>query len=374
MQLLTAAPRDDLTTAQMTRLLTGSPMLTVRRGLQQLDRDLRPVADLSSQLQAGTVSRSNYADEHGDCLLRLNTELTWHETRLQPYVTLDDGTVEARVNLGVYVPTRPKDALGVEPATFDVTCRDLLSLLRRQVETDYSVAAGAGVLAEVTGILTTLGFTGALFDQTGADKVLPAERSWVVSEDEIPTWLRIINDLLASIGYRALWFDENGRPRSGPYQAPSDRPSEWTFDYQAAGNVVAARVEREVEAGEVPNVWRFIRRDYPGAVVGDGIYEVENADDGPTSIAAVGRVPSTRYFDAVDQPSLEVQGNRAVASDRRLTTLYRVRTSPFPLVGHFDVYTYADTRLHAVPQRVLARSWRVDLGNGDTEHVWEAVA
>jgi len=355
-------------------LVATSPGMRVRRGLELLNDDLSFADDVSSWLAGGSVLRQNYADEHLSASLHLTYGLPWERTRLRPYVTLTDGATSVRCDLGVVVPKRPRDALGLTPTTYEVSCTDLIVRLRREIETDFTYPAGTDVLAEVRTILAAQGLPAPLFDGEATGKTLAYPMPFEVVENDVPTWLRVVNRLLASIGYRSLYLDGQGRPRSGPYAAPVTRPVEWTFDAQAPDRIVDTRsVSREVEAVDAPNVWRFYQRGNATPTEGAGLYVVTNQSDGPNSIDAVGRNASTRWLDAVDQAALIAQGNRAVDSDRRRLTVYRVNTSPFPVFGHFDIYRYVDTRLNT-DAKILARSCRVDLGKGNSEHVWEAVA
>ncbi|MDI1290915.1 MAG: hypothetical protein PSX37_13320, partial [bacterium] len=117
MQALTAPPRDALTEAQVLALLT-SDEVTITPGLDLLDSTNMFVADLSVDFDGGSVSRNNFADVHGTCSLVILRELAWGKDRVRPFIVLDDGSVSARFNLGVYVLTTPDSARGDDIPSF----------------------------------------------------------------------------------------------------------------------------------------------------------------------------------------------------------------------------------------------------------------
>ena len=106
MQSLTQSPRQNLTAAQVTALITGS-QVQVTGGLELLDNSNNYVGDISSTLVSGTVERNNLAMIHGTCSLVLEGAVGWGVDRLRPYVTLSNGVISARFNLGVFVIQTP---------------------------------------------------------------------------------------------------------------------------------------------------------------------------------------------------------------------------------------------------------------------------
>lgn len=382
MQILTAPPRDSLTTAQVTDLIQASN-LTISAGCELLNADLSVAEDISNDLDGGKVSRSLYATVHGTCDLTLTRALTWGVDLVRPYMTLTDGLVEARFNLGVYCLTTPDRKVGETPATYAVQGFDRLLLLQRQVGADYTVTAGTTYRQALLDVFTDAGLTGALIEGSAADDTLPADKTWALVADRVAdpdqtdspvTWLRIVNDLLRAINYRSVWADENGVFRCQGYQAPADRPVEWTFDADdlVAGTVGEQRTVIE-DAWGVPNRWVFRWSNGGTGIEGDGVYTVNNVSDGPTSQDSRGLIwPSVIDFEAASQAKLVELGDRRVAADLSVTSRYQVTVGPFPPAGHADIYRYVDSAA-GVDRNVQLVQFDLDLLGADTAMTWEAV-
>lgn len=391
MQTLNAAPRDNLTVAQVTSLLTG-PSLSVSAGLELLTRSLRLVEDISDDLVGGRVERQMRATgSHGTCSLGLSRALTWGVDLVRPYMVLTNGAVTARFNVGVFSLTTPERRTSEMPATYDVQGFDRLYLLNRPVGDTYTVAAGTSYLTAVTSAITAAGLSGVYLDSSASASTLPTAKVWPLvqaqsgsdgrrdKDNSNITWLAVVNELLADIGYRSLWADENGLFRSEPAALPAARAPEFTFSADDV-NVTILGEQRTFlqDVWNVPNRWVFVQQNrVTGAAApteGDGVYTVNNTADGITSQSARGLVwAKVISLDAANQAALVTQGNVIVAADRRVAAVYKVTTGPFPAAGHLDVFTYADTALGG-SVKVQAVSWQLPLDGGDMTWEWEGAA
>ena len=77
-------------------------------------------------------------------------------------------------------------------------------------------------------MLSTAGIVNAI-DQAAIASTLPAGSYVVYPISQEATVLKIINDLLARIGYGPLWMDRDGRARSAPLVAPSSVSPMWAY-------------------------------------------------------------------------------------------------------------------------------------------------
>lgn len=374
MQPLTAPPRQGFTVEQVTASLTG-PRLDPDFGVELLAPDLTLIEDISADVaKAGAkVSRNNLADIHGTCNLSISRELAWGRDRIRPYMLLNG----CRWNQGVFVFTTPDAALGETPRTWQATGYDQLHLLQRNIGNSYAVPAGANVLAAVRAAITAAGVLApVLLDSAGAGKVLAKARVWPLTSSESPSWLRVVNDLLASVGYRGVWCDWDGAFRAGPYVLPSARPSEWLLvvgDPHAGIVAEDRQVARDVWG--VPNQMSFIRNGLDFTPTeGVGRYTVSNPSDGLSSIASVGVNPAPAVFlDAVSQADLVTQGDRLFAAATRVGEVLSLKLSPMPALWHADICTYSDADL-GPDRKVLVRSWELPLSGEDGSLVVETVA
>jgi len=375
MQVLTDPPRSNLTATQVTTLLTGDT-LRVAAGLELLSTSNAFVEDISDDLVGGTVSRANYADVHGTCNLQITRELVWGKDRVRPYMVLSnsDESITARFNMGVYLCTSPDTPRAYDPITYDVAGYDLMYLLSSTGPGDTWVAAsGTTYLSSVQAVLSAAGTQVPLYlDGTLGSTTIPSTMVWALI-DPAPTWLSIINDLLAAINYRALWADQDGNYRSGPYLAPSSRAVEWTFDTSNAHtNLISEDRVASTDAWGVPNWWRFVRTNMATKPVeGAGLYTVTNQSSGRTSIDYIGRtIRKVVYLDAADQTSLVARGDRIVAEDKQVAQRYEVKVDPLPIAGHFDVVQFKDA---GASDKCVVTNWEIPLDGSPGQWTLEVV-
>jgi len=234
------------------------------------------------------------------------------------------------------------------------------------------------------------GLSGVRLDSTAQGKTLPAVKTWpLVATSTNPdqtstpvTWLRVVNDLLAAIGYRGVYADADGVFRSEPYTDPTSRAVEYVFDTSSLRSVPVG-VDRAltVDVWAIPNRWVFICQNPPEGVTPDTsnglVYTVDNASDGPTSQAPYpgGRGltwPATYSYDAADAASLKAQGDTRVAADKRASATFGVTTATFPGAGHADVYAYIDEEA-AMTRNVLVSKWSMPLDGGDVSWSWDII-
>jgi len=338
------------------------------------------VANISADVSAGVVHRDNYASVHGTVNLTISRALAWGKDRVRPFMLLSSGSAgvsASRWNLGVYLLTTPDMPLAESPITYSVTGFDQLHILQDFIGDSYSVAAGANVLTAVRTALTAGGITApVLLDTTAAASVLSTALTFPLTSSESPTWIQVVNGLLAAISYRGIWCDQDGAFRSGPYVNPSAAPVEWTFK---VGDLITGIVASERTVAQdlwnAPNWWRFIQNGLTAAPVeGAGQYTVQNASTGLSSQASVGRTVHAPvvFLDAVDQASLVAQGDARVAVDMRTTEVITAKLSPFPAAWHFDVVTYSDAALGS-DRKAQCRSWTLPLNGSDMDYTLESI-
>ena len=374
MQSLTQAPRQNLTAAQVTALITGS-QVQVTGGLELLDNSNNYVGDISSTLVSGTVERNNLAMIHGTCSLVLEGAVGWGVDRLRPYVTLSNGVISARFNLGVFVIQTPVANLAENPITYSVTGYDLLCFLAVPVGDTYAVTSGTTYFAAIQAIITALGISSQLYlDGTLQASTLPNDMVWALAPGSNTTWLDIINDLLGSINYRNLWADENGNFRSTPATLPSLRAVEWILDTSDnTKNIVAPKRDVTADVFDAHNWWRFVRTPMSvKPVEGAGIYTVQNVSNGRTSQTALGRTIKApiQFLAAADQTSLAAQGDAIVAADQRVSRTFTISIDPLPVAGHLDIVQFKDNGSSDICQ---VDSWVIDLKGAPAQWILEAV-
>lgn len=366
--------RDGLTDDEVVALIQDTAALQVSAGLELLDMTLAVLSDLSDDLAGGSITRSSYATLHGTANLNLSVELDWGRAIVRPYMTLSDGTDEARFNLGAYFTSTPRHELDADPPTYAVQGYDILHALSSPVGEAYAVDAGVAYLTAVEEILTGQGFTAGtyLIDQALVATVLPSARVWLI--DERITWLIIVNDLLGAIGYQGIWSDWDGRLHCSPYENPRDRRPEWLYDTGPTTSMLTVKRTIERDFFLAPNRWVGIRSnnvDGSAPVEGDGIYVYVNQYDGPTSVEARGGRVISRIvpLDVADQTGLEVALQRTIDADLSLKTALMLGTACNPLHWHFDRVVVNDPAVGSYVD-ALVSEWTLPLNGDDMSHVW----
>lgn len=364
MQSLTASPREHLTATDVIGLLTGD-QVTIDGGLELLDTSNRFVEDITDDLLSGQVRWDNRSAVHGSLQISIQRELVWGRDRVRPYMVFTHGDLSARFNLGVYLVTQPDEDRSEDPVTYDVTCYGLLTVWQDGPAETWVAASGTSYFDAVTAIHAASGIGAPLLLPGAlADVSLPATRVWALMSP-IPSWLRMMTDLLLEVGYTAPFVDENGSICTRPFQPLEVRASEWTLDTRdAATNLVYDSRTLSIEADDIPNSWLFVWSDKPGTPVdGNGIYRVENLTGGPAAQETILRVVHKYVpLQATDHAALVTQGDKIVAGDMAAARTMSLTIDPLPIMGFDDVFTFVDTTAAGVEsEKVLAASWTLNL-------------
>lgn len=365
-------PADTLITAttpeQIFALVTASN-LEVGFGAELLDANDNIVEDISDDLMGGDVEHQNYANVHGTCQLLLSRSLVWSTARVRPYQTLTGAGYTKTWPLGVYLLTTPQTVLGDTPTIYEVSGYDKLHLLQHPIGDTATVVAGTGYLDAVRAAITASGATPTtvLLDGTSEASVLPAPMVWVLDPESPTTYLDVINDLLAAVGYRGLYADANGVFCSEPYQSPLVKPPTWTLDLTDQHTVIVAEGSTlKTDIFSQTNWWRFIRKGMTAAPAeGTGLYTVDLSDGGA-------KIKSVQLVNAADQTALVAIGNAIVQTAQQVEQTLEVETGPLPLLGHFDVFIYkAPSEIGEL--RAQARSHQISLDGGNVKIVLEVL-
>jgi len=379
-QPMTGAPRDALSDAEVEALLQAE-VIEVTAGLELLDVNDQIIAsegdngDISDDLVGGSVSHNNFAEIHGACRLTLRREIEWGHQRLRPYMTIAADGVEARFNLGVYLPDTPDRTIDDSgELEFEVEGYDKLVVLSTEVGATYRVAAGTPVVSAMRTAIEAAGETRHLIDGTST-AVLAQDMVWPIKD--APTWLRVVNDLAHYIGYVAVWADWDGWLRSQPYVAPADRGTEWDYDADDSETIVGAVRRIEADYFNAPNKWvGYVDDPLNGSPTeGDGMYTVVNESTGATSVVGRGGrvIPRTIALDAVDQTALEAQVDEIVAIETPVDRKLHLTTGPNPLHAHADVVSYVDTNA-GLDGAFVSEEWELPLDGSPMTHRLREVA
>lgn len=367
-------PRDTLAAGVVEALIRDASGVEAGFGCELTDLTLAAVEDITADVVGGTVKRGSYDTLHGSAQLAVSRDLPFGYAVLRPYYTLYDGVTRARFNLGAYFTDTPARPLAEKPVTYDIQCTDILSALSNGLGDAFSLPAGTNYLDAVEDILIAQGFRQYIFDRQSS-AVLPSDRAWPF--DEQTTWLSVVNDLLASIGYAGIWSDWEGRLRCHPYTSPRLRTAEWSYDTDPETSMLSTERSEWFDYQNAPNSWVFVRSnsiDGAQPVTGNGVFRYDNTRDGPTSQEARRRTIVKKVMvDAADQASLEAAAMRTIDADMQIPRKITVKTFPNPLHWHFDVIAVDDPD-RGEPVNVLGTSWTLPLNGDDMSQEWTVLA
>lgn len=290
----------------------------------------------------------------GGCQLSLRDvgqDLDWNRVRFRPWARVNDLTWP----LGVFLPASPSLSHDEHGLAWEVPCLDKLSILDQDMTTQtYSVPAGAVVTDEVAALIASVGERSAV---TASDLTARSAMTW----EPGTTKLRIVNDLLDSINYFALWADRNGLLRAEPYRRPQDRTLAATFARGEAA-IHSPRWSREQDIAAVPN--RVVLKvegddENPGMVA-----VADNTDpSSPYSIPArAGRIVARPYdnVEASSQAVLDSLAARYLTDASSPSATLSVSHAAVPLDGN-DVVRFAS---QGVDTLAVVEGYSVDLKAG----------
>lgn len=312
---------------------------------------------------AGSVANNALADIKRTAKFTVldRGSINYGRDRIMPWARLampDGGFVEWP--LGVFLlstPSRGLDEVGV--VSRDIDAYDQLVVLQQDKATDrYTVAAGTAYTAAIATLIASVG--GITASIVPSALMLPAALEW----EPGTTKLRILNDLLAAINYGSAWFDEAGRLICRPYQSPTERAIEYTYDDNTA-SVRRGRAEQTLDLFEIPNKWVGIVSEPDRPVLRSEYTNTNPAS--PTSTVSRGRtIPEIlTELDAADQTTLDARVQRLAFEASQVYEGIKFDTAVMPFHSNADVLALKIPGL-AVDAKYSEHTWAFDLEVGAT--------
>lgn len=333
-------------------------------GVDVLDDAGTVIDTLDDGLSACTVKHDSYAQVHRTLELETTKAVDWGRVWLRPWQSVTNvstGYTTPKYHMGAFRAERPKLPMGATPLKYHVTGSDRLSLLLRIVGDSVVSPTGANVRQRIVDLIAASGVPGVVFASTDVASVtLSQALVWIMDAADPDTFLQVINDHGAAAAIRGLYMDGDGNFRLEPYTAPQRRPETWLFDLTDAGsNIVATDRTSTTSQDSGVNYWTFIRQGMATQPTeGAGIYTVDRVG---------GALPVRKVvqLSAVDQASLEAQGDQIVQTDTTVTQSIDLSMGPLPILEHFDVVGYIDPQFAgAARQHCQIAQWSGDLKAG----------
>lgn len=279
--------------------------------------------------------------------------------RIQPHALLlmSDGGY-ADFPLGVFIlSTPPRVTDPAQVITRQIDAYDLLQVVvDDKVDTRYTVTSGTNYITAVQNILTNAGIN--QYNLTATSSTLPNTLDWAPGTEK----LQIINDLLKAINYRSLWFDENGQAQAIPYQSPSVRAPEYTYQDDDQ-SVMFPDMTQSLDLFAVPNKWVLVVTE-PDRTVLTSTYTNSNANS-PTSTTNRGRtiVKYDTSQQAPDQATLDSIAQKMAYEDSQIYEQVEFGTGIMPVHSDLDVFNLNYSTL-GITYKVSETTWEFDLVQG----------
>jgi hypothetical protein len=212
------------------------------------------------------------------------------------------------------------------------------------ITTTYSVAAGTVVTTEIISLITGAGVTN--YAITASSATLTGGMAWQPGTSK----LRIVNDLLAAIGYFALYANFDGALVGEPYVLPASRPILYEL-IDGPTSVYDPNFTRDVDIWRIPN--RVVITGQGDGTTAALTSSIDNTDaDSPYSIANRGRVIgySETGVEADSQATLDAYARRRLVELTTPTSSVQISHSPLP-----GVTVNNTVRFRRVPAGIDAR-------------------
>lgn len=249
---------------------------------------------------------------------------------------------------GVFVLATPKRNTDRTMAILrDVEAYDQLQVLADDlIDTRVVAVSGDNYIDVVDGLLGDLPS-----NLTPTTKVLRRTREWEIGTPK----LQIANELIDSINYGSLFFDEHGVAQAEPYVLPGDRAVEHTYQ-DDLDSVILPEVTHEFDLFANANKWVLLVSDPDSPALK---YVLVNDDPAsPTSTVARGRT-ITDFRTLTDIPDLATLQEKAELYASNANEVWETIewSSPImPFHSIYDVYKFRFLALN-LEEKYLETSW-----------------
>jgi hypothetical protein len=305
-----------------------------------------------------SISFSAYADIKRSASFLINEknskDINFLSERIKPYFNLRMKNDWIRWGAGIFLlssPSRTEQSGGIYR---DIEAYDKsLILLEDKVTDRYRIAAGTVYTDEIRSLVVSAGITKiSIEDSTLA---LSVDKEYEIGTSK----LSIINDLLGSINYYSVFFDENGFCCCRKYKNPSDRVAE--FEYTTNDRSITLYGSSEtMDAFSVPN--KFVR--YVENPEADYLISTFINDSASNKLSTVSRGRVITDIEAVndisDQATLDTYVKRIANERSQVYGGMELTTMLMPHHTFLDCLHIRNKNL-GVSEKFIETFWSMDL-------------
>ncbi|MEV4902348.1 hypothetical protein AB0K08_13525 [Citricoccus sp. NPDC055426] len=303
----------------------------------------------------------------GGSLSYAGPPVDWMSHRIQPWITVKGGGQEVTWPLGVFIPSAPRRDFGDEdqPVSLELYDKGYLMTAQAATANTYAVPAGTVVTDRVRMLLVN---SGNRCSVTDAPDTLRTSMTWPAGT----SYQRIINDLLDSINYFALYVDAYGTFRADPYIRPQDRSPAFGFKDDAQG-IYSPSFTHERDDFSVPNrviLLSQVEGEEPALV------SVATDDDPNSQYSYEARgiriVHTQEGVEATSQAKLDQIARRRLEELQRVTSTYQIQHLPVPLELNDTARFIRDA--HGIRALTTIQTMKLSMGNALCETTLREVA
>lgn len=288
----------------------------------------------------------------------------WLTDEIRPTIIIDG----VPHHLGIYLPGTVEFAEDNTSRTVTVEAYDRCWRVQtRCAETLRYFAQGLNYLNVVVSLLTDAGITSVAKVNTSHTLVEDRE-DWNIGTSN----LSIVNELLAEINYKQLWFDQDGTARLEPAAQAKAESIQHTFDDTNVRSLMIPGIRKSTDVYAAPNVFLCVCSNADKSGPMSAIAENTNPQS-PLSLPRRKRriTQVINVNNIASQAELEVYANRMVTSSMLRGETISVETCLLPGFGVNDVVgiQYGDYMAICVE-----KAWTMTMGVGGTmQHTLERV-
>jgi len=260
--------------------------------------------------------------------------ITPYSSVIAPFLKITQDGITERHQLGLYITTPGKHTHRQTSTTGDIEGKDLLWILENDyVGANYSLAAGANIIAAASAIITAKGLRLSI---PTSSATLSLAKTWPPDVSK----LTIINDLLNAAGYYTLWADRQGVLRSQPYfELSTAHPALELFSGE--GSVVIDAIEQDGVYDVIANQIIVYKENTQGTPI--RVTRTNNDPASPVSTVSLGRIITRVIKDTniADLATAKAIAKRAIEESSSYTNKLKVTTFPLPARELHEVYELA---------------------------------
>lgn len=288
----------------------------------------------------------------------------WLTDEIRPTIIIDG----VPHHLGIFLPGTVEFAENNTSRTLTVEAYDRCWRVQtRCAETLRYFAQGLNYLNVVVSLLTDAGITSVAKVNTSHTLVEDRE-DWNIGTSN----LSIVNELLAEINYKQLWFDQDGTARLEPAAQAKAESIQHTFDDTNVRSLMIPGIRKSTDVYAAPNVFLCVCSNADKSGPMSAIAENTNPQS-PLSLPRRKRriTQVINVNNIASQAELEVYANRMVTSSMLRGETISVETCLLPGFGVNDVVgiQYGDYMAICVE-----KAWTMTMGVGGTmQHTLERV-